>query len=132
MKFLTGLVFLLLNTVAAVGQSPDYFLKTSDGELAMELSRGSQSINIALFFFKASELEQVIIERSLDSQKNFNQCSYVSFNESAKDSTVIVKKDIYPISVAGSVFYRVKVVNREGITRTYPSVRLPGIAEAKD
>ena len=132
MKFLTGLIFLLLNASVAISQSPDYFLNTTDGELAMELSRGNQSINIALFFFKASELEHVIIERSLDAQKNFNQCSYVSFNESAKDSTVIVKKDIYPISVAGSVFYRVKAVTREGITRTYPSVRLPGVAEAKE
>lgn len=119
-------------SVCAKAQTPDYFLHTSDGALALELSRGDKVINIAMMFFKASELDYVVVERSLDSQVQFNQCGYVKFNDSAKDTVVMVKKDFYPISTVGAVFYRVKAVSKEGATRIYPSVRLPALTALKD
>ncbi len=125
----TALFFASVDTFA---QTPDYFLQTSDGALAVELSRGDKVINIAMMFFKASELDYVVVERSLDSQLQFNQCGYVKFNDSAKDTVVMVKKDLYPFSTVGAVFYRVKAVSKEGATRIYPSVRLPALGVSKE
>lgn len=113
-------------------QGNDYFFRSIDNEVALELSREQQTVNIALFLFDASKYEFVAIERSLDAQNNFGQCKYIKFNESATDSVVIVKKDLYPQSNTDAVFYRVKAVTKDGATRIYPSVRLPGIREISE
>ena len=112
-------------------QSSDYFFHSSDNEVAMELSRSELGINIALLFFKASQFEYVLIEKSADAQNSFSQCKYIKFNESANDSVVIVKRDVYPLTSNEDVYYRVKTVTKEGVTRIYPPVRLPGLKEAK-
>lgn len=127
-------LFLLLILFAGVNvfSQTDYFLRSSDDEIVIELTREQQTINIALFLFKASKFEFVSIERSLDAQNNFSQCKYIKFNESAQDSVVIVKKDLYPQSNTDAVFYRVKTVTRDGATRIYPSVRLPAISEVSE
>lgn len=129
-----GLIILLTGLFAGVNvfSQTDYFLSSSDDEIAIELTREQQTVNIALFLFKASKFEFVSIERSLDAQNNFSQCKYIKFNESAQDSVVIVKKDLYPQSNVDAVYYRVKTVTRDGATRIYPSVRLPAISETSE
>ena len=126
----TGLFFLfLLFSAAGFSQSSDYFFHSADSEVAMELSRTELGINIALLFSKASQFEYVLIEKSADAQNSFSQCKYIKFNESANDSVVIVKRDVYPLSSSSDVYYRIKIITKEGITRIYPSVRLPGLRE---
>jgi len=110
-------------------QSNDYFLKSSDAEFAMEVSRGDKGIDIALLLSKASQFDFVTIEKSADSQTGFSQCKYIKFNESANDSVVIVKRDVYPLTSADDVYYRLKTVTKEGVTRVYPAVRLPALHE---
>lgn len=125
-------IFLLLVAVVAgnaLQAQNDYFFKSADGELAMELSRQQQSVTIALFITNASQFEQITIERSLDGLNNFGQCKYIKFNQSAQTNVVIVKKDEYPLSTIDDTYYRVKTVSTEGITRIYPAVRLPGIRD---
>ncbi len=117
------------NTVFS--QAPDFFLKSADDELAIEVSRGEQSVTIALYFIKASQYESVLIERSDNQQLNFSQCKYIKFNDSANDTVVLSKKDTYPMPFANDIYYRVKTITKDGVTRIYPSVRLPGVQNVK-
>lgn len=112
-------------------QATDYFMKSSDDELAIEVSRGEQSVTIALYFTKASQYESVLIERSDNQQLNFSQCKYIKFNNSANDTVVLSKKDTYPMPFANDIYYRVKTITKDGVTRIYPSVRLPGVQNVK-
>lgn len=112
-------------------QGNDYFLKSADHEFAMEVSRGEKGIDIALMFSKASQYEYVMIEKSADAQNGFSQCKYIKFNDSANDSVVIVKRDTYPLTGSEDVFYRVKTITKEGVSRAYPAVRLPAIRDDK-
>ncbi len=113
-------------------QSSDYFLKSTDQELAIEVSRSNNGIEIAIFLTKASQFEYVLIEKSADPQNGFSQCKYIKFNESANDSVVIVKRDVYPLTASEDVYYRVKTITKDGASRVYPSVRLPGLHGTKN
>lgn len=122
---------LIASAYPSFSQNNDYFLKSSDNEVAIEVSRGAEGIEIALLFTKASQFEYVTIEKSADSQNNFSQCKYIKFNESANDSVVIVKRDVYPLNASDDVYYRVKTITKEGVSRVYPAVRLPGLHDTK-
>ncbi len=130
---LTGASLLLFMVVSAgaFSQTSDYSLKSPDHEFAMEVSRGEYGIEIAILFTKASQFEYVTIEKSGDSQNNFGQCKYIKFNESANDSVIIVKRDTYPLTASEDVYYRVKTITKDGVSRVYPAVRLPGLHDLK-
>jgi len=121
------LVIFALCPVVIFSQDNDYSLKSSDGELGMTVSRSEEGIEIALMFSHATQFEYVVIERSSDAMNNFSQIKYIKFNESANDEVVIVKRDTYPLSTSDDVYYRVKTITKEGVSRVYPSVRLPGL-----
>jgi hypothetical protein len=125
------LIILFLLPFNPFAQANDYMMKSADNEVGMEVSRNDKGVDIALFFSRASQFEYVAIEKSGDAQNNFSQCKYIKFNESANDSVVIVKRDTYPYSSTEDVFYRLKTITKDGVSRIYPSVRLPGIKEAK-
>ncbi len=122
---------LLVTFSSAFSQSSDYQLKSSDTEFAMQLFRESDGIDISLLFTKASQFEYVSIEKSAAAQNGFSQCKYIKFNESANDSVLIIKRDLYPLAASEDVYYRVKTVTKEGVTRTYPPVRLPALNSEK-
>ena len=117
----------LLCSLVSFSQASDYFLKTSDDEMSIELSQGKLNVNIKLCFFAASKYEYLIIERSDGSQTGFSQCKYVKFEDNTADSVVISKTDEYPVTMARDVYYRIRTFTKEGASRIYPSVRLPGI-----
>lgn len=117
----------LLFASKAAAQSTDFMLKSPDNEIGMSVSREKDGIEIALMFTHASQYEYVVVERSGDALNNFSQIKYIKFNESANDSVVIVKRDLYPQTLSSDVYYRVKTISKEGISRVYPSVRLPGL-----
>lgn len=131
-RYLTIIVLLITSIYHIHAQSSDYSFKSADEQVAMEVSRNAGNIDITLMFSKASDFEYVMIERSADSKNGFSQCKYIKFNESANDSVVIVKRDNYPLGAAADVFYRIKTVTKEGITRTYPAVRLPALHALKE
>lgn len=123
----SNFMMLLLCSFASFAQSSDYFLKSSDEEMTIEVSQGKLNVNIKLTFFSASKYDYVVIERSDGSQSSFSQCKYIKFNDNTGDSVVISKTDDYPLTLARDVYYRVRTFTKEGASRIYPSVRLPGI-----
>jgi hypothetical protein len=128
-KSLLFLLFLLPFILFA--QADDYTMRSADNEVGMEVNRGDKYVEVTILLTRASQFDCVMIERSGDAQNNFSQCKYIKFNESANDSVVIVKRDTYPFSPVDDVFYRLKTITKEGVTRIYPSVRLPGLKEDK-
>jgi hypothetical protein len=44
---------------------------------------------------------------------------------------LIIKRDVYPLAASEDVYYRVKTVTKEGVTRAYPPVRLPALRDEK-
>jgi len=73
----------------------------------------------------------ISIEKSADALNGFSQCKYIKFNESANDSVLIIKRDVYPLAASEDVYYRVKTVTKEGVSRAYPPVRLPALNSKK-
>ncbi len=122
---------LLFTFSSAFSQSADYKLSSSDNEFSMQLFRESDGVDISLLFTKASQFEYISIEKSADAQNGFSQCKYIKFNESANDSVLIIKRDVYPLAASEDVYYRVKTVTKEGVTRAYPPVRLPALRDEK-
>ena len=122
---------LLLTISSAFSQSSDYQLMSSDNEFAMQLFREIDGIDISLLFTKASQFEYISIEKSADALNGFSQCKYIKFNESANDSVLIIKRDVYPLAASEDVYYRVKTVTKEGVSRAYPPVRLPALNSKK-
>ncbi len=127
------LLVALFTLIACNGysQNNDYSFKSADQEVGMTVTRVQGGVDISLMLSKASQFDFVLIEKSTDAKNGFGQCKYIKFNESANDSVVIVKRDAYPTSSVEDMYYRIKTVSREGITRTYPSVRLPGLRDVK-
>ena len=125
-KFLPFILLLAL-PFSIFPQTPNFTLESSDGEFAMELSRSGYSVMIVLMFTHATKFDYVSIERSPMESTNFTQCKYIGFNETANDSVIIKELDKYPLPATQEVFYRIKTITKEGISRTYPSVRLPAI-----
>lgn len=125
------LVMLMVIVVSGYSQNNDYSFKSADQEVGMTVTRVQGGVDISLMLSKASQFDFVLIEKSTDAKNGFGQCKYIKFNESANDSVVIIKRDAYPTSSVEDMYYRIKTVTREGITRTYPSVRLPGLRDIK-
>jgi len=44
---------------------------------------------------------------------------------------LIIKRDVYPLAASEDVYYRVKTVTKEGVSRAYPPVRLPALNSKK-
>lgn len=130
-RFTITAVVVLFTTLQVYCQNNDYSFQSADQEVAMALARAQGGVDISLMFSKASQFEFVLIEKSADSNNGFSQCKYIKFNASANDSVVIIKRDLYPLNTAQDSYYRIRTVTKEGITRTYPSVRLPGLKDIK-
>ncbi len=126
---------LMLLTIAfylpALAQPADYFLKSSDEELTMTLSRADYMVKIELTFAHVTQLDYAIIEKSNEPAAGFRQCKYIKLPESGKDSLAIAERDKYPLAATQNVYYRIKTVSKEGVSRTYPVVRLPALATSQ-
>ena len=105
-------------------QTEDYKLSSVDGEFTMVVSRENQEVKILLHFREASQFSYVLIEKTDEIKNEFRQCAYIDIDEEKAKNDVIEKRDKYPRMYNAS-FYRLRTVTKEGIERTYPSVRLP-------
>lgn len=123
------IISLFFNTSTMSAQGTDYTLMSSDNQIAMEIARAQYGINITVILNNARELDYVSVEKSAEPIVGYRQCKYIELNKTTEDSVVIVQHDVYPLVYSEDVFYRVKTVSKEGIARTYPSVRLPGYAK---
>lgn len=123
--------FMLLSfgiLVPAKAQPEDYLLKSTDEELTMELSRKDYVVKVALTFAHAKQLDYAVIERSTEPNAGFRQCKHINLSDQTRDSVCIAANDNYPLAATQNVYYRIKTVTKEGVSRTYPAIRLPAVA----
>lgn len=118
-------VTLLCSFTAAVY---DYRFESADNEVAMEVKRTQQLVDISLRFSYATRIANVSIEKSSDAVNNFSRCGYISFN-GQQEVVAVKKRDNYPYSSVADAYYRLRISFLDGGERVYPPVRLPAITE---
>ncbi len=117
---------LMLFAVAATNaQVPDYIMQSSDGAFVLEVYRSGNSVKVMVQMSEPAEYSYVTIERSLDDLNSFSQCKYFVPAQEKTLHGAIVKDDVYAISSSKDMYYRIKTVSKDGVSRTYPPVRLP-------
>jgi hypothetical protein len=124
-------LFFSLFLAGPLSAQTDFSMQSADGIVAVEVSRGAKGVEITMHFTNATQIDNVMIEKSGDPQNGFSQCRYVKFNETGSDSVTMVKRDSYPYTASQDVYYRVKIITKDGASRVYSSVRLPGVKELK-
>jgi hypothetical protein len=125
-RLVYGVLFCLI-TLCGWGQVSDYSVKSIDGEFNMDLSRNGYMVSVSITLTHATQFAYVSLERSPLENANFTQCKYIGLREVVSDSVQIKELDKYPLAATQDVFYRVKTITKEGISRTYPPVRLPAL-----
>lgn len=108
--------------------SEDYKLSSMDGEFTMQVSREEREVKIVVEFRDATQLSQVVVEKSDDIKNEFRQCAYIDLKTDLKKGNVAEKRDKYSRIYSDS-YYRLRTVTKEGIERAYPAVRLPAKAQ---
>ncbi len=106
----------------------DYKFESADNEVAMEVKRTQQVVDISLRFSYATRIANVSIEKSNDQLSNFTRCSYLGF-DGQQEVVIIKKRDNYPYSSVADTYYRLRINFKDGSERVYPPVRLPAITE---
>jgi hypothetical protein len=110
----------------AKAQSCDYKLCALDSAFTMEVSRDQHEVRIVVLFTDAAQYDHAMIEKTDELKNEFRQCAYIAMAEEKKPA--IEKRDKYP-RISTDSFYRLRTITKEGIERTYPPIRLPGIKE---
>ncbi len=116
---------LLLLCLVGTAQVPDYIMKSSDDAFVVEVYHSGTRVKITLQFTDSSQYSYVTIERSIDPVIHFSQCKYLTPEKGKDGKRVYHLEDAYPLSTSQDMFYRIKTVSAEGVTRVYPPVRLP-------
>ncbi|MFN8287259.1 MAG: hypothetical protein U0V74_10920 [Chitinophagales bacterium] len=106
-------------------QVPDYIMQASDGAFFLEVYRSGNSVKLMVQLTNSTEFSYVTIERSLDDLNSFSQCKYFVPTQEKTMHGAIIKEDVYAISSSKDMYYRIKTVSKDGVSRTYPPVRLP-------
>jgi hypothetical protein len=75
-----------------------------------------------------ADLEQVIIERSGSTMQNFTACKTIDMaSQKIVDGDYIKNSDRFPLPANIDVYYRVKTVAKDGVTKTYAPVQLTAL-----
>lgn len=127
---LTAVLLMLVG--GAFAQTPDYIMQAGDGAFVMEVYRADGSIKLLVQLNNPADYSYITIERSLDNQNSFSQCKYFVPKEEKTVHGAITKDDVYTLSSSKDVYYRIKTVTADGVSRTYPPVRLPAPGENED
>jgi hypothetical protein len=95
-----------------------------DSTLILSVARVNGEIFVEMDISKSLDFDHLAVERKPEFQTSFSQCLCVSNKEAQADNYHIVKKDNYPYHNSADVYYRVKLITKDGV-RIYSSVRLP-------
>lgn len=97
---------------------------STDEEVSMQVERGKGEVLLHLTVKDMSKYDHILIERSSNNQNYFGQCKYITCSEEKTVNGMLTKVDKYPFPATNDVFYRVKTVTKDGISRAYPPVML--------
>lgn len=122
------LSLLLLFAYTADGQ--EYVYVSSDSTVQMEVKRENKAIIVSLIFKRDSQLERLVIERSVQPTTGFTQCRYLKTNNSAGEVITLSFRDNFA-SYIQEYYYRLKTISLDGIERSYPPLHLFSLLDSK-
>lgn len=93
--------------------------QSPDERVAIDIQRGKGDVQLHIQLAEAAQYDQLIIERSTDALNYFASCKQLSASQIKADN---VQVDKYATSK--DVYYRIKTVSKEGVTRAYPAILL--------
>lgn len=104
-----------------------YTFKTTEEDVVLEVERGKGEVVLHLLVKDLSQYDHILVERSAENQNYFGQCKYISCAEEKTVNDQLTKQDKYPFSAAKDVYYRIKTVTKDGVSRVYPAVLLAAV-----
>ena len=107
-------------------QSNGYTYTAADSSFTMQVDREKVDVRITLTFNDSLTFDHAAIERRADNPE-FSQCKYISYEDLKARGRHLVEKDMYPYAGSADVSYRLKLVTKEGIIRTFPPISLPAV-----
>lgn len=93
--------------------------RSPDDKVAMDVQRSKGDVQLHIQLTEAAQYDQLIIERSTDALNYFASCKQLSAPQIKSDN---VQVDKYATSK--DVYYRVKTISKDGVTRAYPAILL--------
>ncbi len=125
---LTVLAMLFFLCLSA--QEDESTLVSSDSTFTMKIYRDGYKVKMMLYFTHPSTIQSISVERSELNGRQFSQCKYFDFSEKQLMDTII-KTDNYPLPASVDILYRLRIINKEGVTRVYPPVKLAAVNTRK-
>ena len=128
-RFLFVLVgFMMLGLSSKAGDpAATYIFKSTDEDVVLEVERGKGEVVLHLLVKNMGQYDHILVERSAENQNYFGQCKYISCADEKTVNDQLTKQDKYPFSAAKDVYYRIKTVTKDGISRVYPAVLLAAV-----
>lgn len=90
-----------------------------DDKVLVDIHRSKGAVQLHIQLTESSQYDQLIIERSTDASNYFASCKQISASQIKRDN---IQVDKYATSQ--DVYYRVKTVTKDGVTRAYPAILL--------
>lgn len=122
--FLTVSALLLFSCLWA--QEKESELASSDSVFFMKLYRETNKVKVMLYFNTPSLIQNINVERSQLNGNYFSRCKFFDLSNEALTDTIILT-DNYPLPASVDILYRLRIINKEGITRVYPPVKLAAV-----
>lgn len=119
-----GLLFSL--NIFAGGPAPEkHMFKNSSYDINLDLERIKGEVIVHIQSQYLADLEQIIVERSGDNMQNFTACKTIDVaSQKIIDGDYLRNSDRFPLPATADVYYRVKTVAKDGVTKTYAPVQL--------
>lgn len=123
MKSIITIMATLITASFSFAHSP--FITTNstyqspDDKVAIDVQRSKGDVQLHIQLTEATQYDQLIIERSTDALNYFASCKQLSAPQIKNDN---VQVDKYATSK--DVYYRVKTISKDGVTRAYPAILL--------
>jgi hypothetical protein len=111
---------------AANAQADNVFI-SSDSDVIMKVVREKGEIVLYMSFGDSLNFSSITIERKADFDVNFSQCKYISYDDAKAKNMQLILKDTYPFPGNTDVWYRLKLLTKDGIIRIYPPIRLDAV-----
>ncbi|MCX6198847.1 MAG: hypothetical protein NTY88_06450 [Bacteroidetes bacterium] len=93
--------------------------RSPDDKVAMDIQRSKGDVQLHIQLNEAAQYDQLIIERSTDALNYFASCKQLSASQIKGDN---IQVDKY--ATAKDIYYRVKTISKDGVTRAYPAILL--------
>ncbi|MFM2305349.1 MAG: hypothetical protein RLZZ367_18 [Bacteroidota bacterium] len=125
LTFTFGLLIGFPTVFAGVPAEVNNSFVSPDDQFTLEVKRVTGEIKLHLNIKDMSQFDYVVIERSAETADEFGRCKYISGGKA--QSGDFNEVDRFPYEA--DVYYRIKVVTKDGNEQLYPAVMLTAVKE---